>query len=90
MAYKLKPNKSMSKRFRVTKTGKLKRGHTLTSHLRSSRPSKKKRHLRRPAILAEGIARNMRRLMVIEGNRPNRTAHKRALAAKAKAAETTK
>ena len=49
MAYKFKPNKSVAKRFKVTKTGKLKRHHSLTSHLMSSRPSKKRRHLRRPA-----------------------------------------
>ena len=63
MGYKLKPNKAVAKRFKVTAKGKLKRHHSLTSHLRSSRSPKKKRHLRRPAILFEGLARNMRRLM---------------------------
>src|SRR5690242_12955603 len=51
MAYKFKPNKSVAKRFRVSSKGKLKRGHSLTSHLRSARTSKKKRELRRPEIL---------------------------------------
>ena len=41
MAYKFKPNKSVVKRFRVTKTGKLKRSHSFTSHLMSSRPAYK-------------------------------------------------
>ena len=65
MGYKLKPNKAIAKRFKVTATGKLKRHHSLTSHLRSSRSAKKKRELRRPELLFEGLARNMRRLMGI-------------------------
>jgi large subunit ribosomal protein L35 len=81
MAYKYKPNKSVAKRFRATKTGKLKRGHTLTSHLRSSRDGNKKRHLRRPAILAEGHSRNMRLMMGISGRRPNKIKHDREVAA---------
>ena len=71
MAYKFKPNKAVKKRFRVTATGKLKRGHSLTSHLRSARTAKKKRELRRPEILFEGHARNMRKLMGIGGKHPN-------------------
>ena len=63
MGYKQKPNKAVAKRFKVTATGKLKRHHALTSHLRSSRTAKKKRELRRPEITFEGLAKNMRRLM---------------------------
>ncbi|HZL37772.1 MAG TPA: 50S ribosomal protein L35 [Tepidisphaeraceae bacterium] len=87
MGYKYKPNKSVAKRFRVSKTGKLKRGHCLTSHLMSARPANKRRKLRRPAILFEGHARNMRQMMGISKLKPARTAHRRRLAAaKAKAA----
>jgi large subunit ribosomal protein L35 len=75
MGYKLKPNKAVKKRFRVTATGKLKRGHSLTSHLRSARTSKKKRELRRPEILFEGIARNMRKLMGIATSTRGTQAH---------------
>ncbi len=82
MAYKYKPSKAVAKRFRVSGTGKLKRNHSLTSHLRSSRPSKKKRELRRPEILFEGHARNMRRFMGIGKLKPNKVIHERALAAK--------
>ena len=63
MGYKKKPNKSVAKRFKVTKTGKLKRHHAYTSHLMSARPANKRRKLRKPAVLSEGLARNMRRLM---------------------------
>lgn len=90
MAYKHKPNKSVGKRFKVTATGKLKRRHTLSTHLRSVRDGNKKRRLGRPAILNEGHARNMREMMGITGKRPNRVRHERelkaAIAAKEKAA----
>lgn len=78
MGYKLKPNKAIAKRFRVTKKGKLKRNHAYTSHLRSGRSGAKKRRLRRPTVLFEGLARNMRRLMGIHGLHPNQAAHEKA------------
>ena len=87
MAYKYKPNKSVAKRFRVTGTGKLKRRHTLSTHLRSARNGNKKRHLGRPAILNEGHARNMREMMGIRGKRPNQVRHEREMLAAAEAVE---
>ncbi len=85
MGYKQKPNKSVAKRFKVSKTGKLKRHHAYTSHLMSSRSANKRRKLRRSAVLFEGLAKNMRRLMVVSKLRPNKIAHERALAAAEKA-----
>jgi large subunit ribosomal protein L35 len=89
MGYKYKPSKSVAKRFKVTKTGKVKRHHCLTSHLMSSRSGNKRRKLRKSAILSEGHARNMRRFMGMGKLKPNKVAHERALAAaeKEKAAE---
>jgi large subunit ribosomal protein L35 len=84
MGYKFKPNKSVAKRFRVSKTGKVKRHHSFTSHLMSSRPAGKRRKLRQPEVLFEGHARNMRALLGISGTRPNQIAHERALAKKNK------
>ena len=89
MGYKFKPNKSVAKRFKVTKTGKLKRGHSFTSHLMSARPANKRRKLRRPAILFEGHARNMRQLMGISHLNPARVEHERALEEKAAGAGDT-
>jgi large subunit ribosomal protein L35 len=83
MGYKLKPNKAVAKRFKVTAKGKLKRRHSLTSHLRSGRTPKKKRHLNRPAIVFEGLARNMRRLMGVTKTNPNRAARRAAAKAQA-------
>lgn len=85
MGYKFKPNKAVAKRFKVSKTGKLKRHHSFTSHLMSARPANKRRKLRRPAIVFEGAARNLRKLMGISKLRPNKTAHERKLAAAEKA-----
>jgi len=82
MAYKLKPNKSMLSRFKITKTGKLKRHHAKTSHLLSARSGKKKRQLGRPAIVFEGLAKNIRRNMGAGDKHPLRTAHYRAIALK--------
>jgi len=85
MAYKFKPNKSVAKRFRVTKTGKLKRHHSFTSHLMSSRPAKRRRKLRRATVLFEGHARNMRKMMGVAHMHPAKTAHETALRLKAAA-----
>jgi large subunit ribosomal protein L35 len=89
MGTKLKPHKGMSKRFKVTGTGKLKRRHSLSTHLRSARSPKKKRHLGRPAIMFEGLAKKMRRLMGASKKNPNKIAHERAIAAKQAAAGKT-
>jgi large subunit ribosomal protein L35 len=89
MGYKFKPNKSVAKRFRATKTGKLKHNHSFTSHLMSARPANKRRKLRRPAILDEGHARNMRKMMGIGGKHPNEVRHNRELAAKEESKEET-
>ena len=88
MGYKLKPNKGVSKRLRVTATGKLKHNHELTSHLRSNRSAKKKRHLGRASVLDEGHARRFRGLMAISGSKPARIAHERALKQKQETAAT--
>jgi large subunit ribosomal protein L35 len=81
MGYKYKPNKAVAKRFRVTKTGKLKHNHCFTSHLMSARPAKRRRKLRKASVLFEGHARNMRHMMGVSKLRPNKIAHERALRA---------
>ena len=75
MGYKYKPNKSIAKRFRVTAKGKLKRRHTLSTHLRSGRSGNKKRHLGRPAIVDETQARRLRKLIGVR-KRPTKAAPK--------------
>ena len=82
MGYKFKPNKAVAKRFKVTKTGKVKRHHAFTSHLMSARPANTRRKLRRSAIMHEGLARNMRALMGLSKLKPAQVEHERALAEK--------
>ena len=79
---KYKPNKGCVKRFKVTATGKVKHRGTMSTHLRSVRDGNMKRRLGRPAILAEGHARNMRYFMGVSGKKPLRVAHLRAQAMK--------
>ena len=83
MGYKYKPSKSVAKRFKVTKTGKVKAHHGFTSHLMSSRSATKLRKLRKPQLLHEGHARNMRRFMGLSKLKPAKVEHERALAEKA-------
>ena len=78
MGYKFKPNKGVAKRMKLTATGKLKHRHEKNSHLRSRRSSALKRRLGRAGVLAEGHARNMRRLMGAEAKRPKQIAHENA------------
>jgi hypothetical protein len=56
----------------------------------SARPATKRRRIRRPAILFEGHAKNMRKLLGISGIHPAKIRHERELAAAAKAAEERK
>ncbi|MGF1635263.1 MAG: 50S ribosomal protein L35 [Phycisphaerae bacterium] len=76
MAYKFKPSKSVSKRFKVTGTGKLKRGHQFRSHLMSGRSGDMKRRMGRPAILDDRLADRCRAMMGVSKN-PKRIAHER-------------
>ncbi len=83
MGYKYKPNKSMKKRFRVSATGKVKHNHSYTSHLRSSRSSKRTRKLRRASVMSETHAITIRKWMGLKGVRPAQVAARRALRAAA-------
>ncbi|GIW72323.1 MAG: hypothetical protein KatS3mg102_1865 [Planctomycetota bacterium] len=48
---KIKPNKGLLKRIKLTSTGKVRYRRAGKSHLLSGKPSKRKRKLRRPGIL---------------------------------------
>ena len=75
MPHKAKPHKGMAKRFKVTKTGKVLHRHEKNSHLRSGRSAKLKRHLGRPGVLAEGMARNVRRYLKLSKLKPMQFEH---------------
>jgi large subunit ribosomal protein L35 len=82
MPHSSKPHKGMAKRFRVTKTGKIKHRHEKNSHLRSGRSAKVKRQLGRPGVLAEGMARNVRRYLNVTKLKPMQVEHEQRLAEK--------
>jgi large subunit ribosomal protein L35 len=58
---KLKTHRGAAKRFKVTGTGKIKRGKGYKSHLLTSKPPKRTRKLRTAALVSEsdhaGIAK---------------------------------
>jgi large subunit ribosomal protein L35 len=83
----MKPNKAVAKRFKVTKTGKLKAHHGFTSHLMSARPAKRRRKLRMSTVIPESHARRLRKLMGIRKG-PGKIAMARLLARQAKALAT--
>jgi len=61
---KMKTRKSVAKRFRVTKSGKVRPlGSANTSHIMSKKDAKRRRRLRKGHLLEGKKATTMRRLM---------------------------
>jgi len=60
---KSKPNKSALKRFKLTKSGKIRRHKAFRRHLLAGRSRKRKRALSRPAIIHPGDRRTYLRLL---------------------------
>jgi len=60
---KMRTNKSAAKRFRKTATGKLRCNHAYTSHILTSKTTKRKRNLRKSATLAKGDEKRMLALL---------------------------
>ncbi|OGW83941.1 MAG: 50S ribosomal protein L35 [Omnitrophica bacterium RIFCSPHIGHO2_02_FULL_51_18] len=60
---KLKTNKSVRKRIRVTKHGKFKKSRAGKRHLLGYKPRKRKRSLRKRDLVSSGMEQTMRRLL---------------------------
>jgi large subunit ribosomal protein L35 len=60
---KMKTNKSASKRFKVTKNGKIKRHMAYSRHLLTHKSAKRRRRLRQATILGPEDARRVRRML---------------------------
>lgn len=60
---KLKTNKSVQKRFRVTKSGKFKKMRAGKRHLLQGKSSKRKRHLRESGFASGAFEKQLRRLL---------------------------
>ena len=60
---KIKTNRSIAKRFKVTKSGKVKRNRANSSHLLSGKKASRRRKLRKSALIKGKQAITYRRLL---------------------------
>lgn len=61
---KLKTNRAARKRFRFTGTGKISRHHAFTSHILTKKTTKRKRKLRKSALVHSANYRRVRRMLL--------------------------
>mgnify|MGYP002629123263 FL=1 len=59
----MKTNKGAAKRFRRTGTGKIRKNSAFTSHILTSKSTKRKRNLRKSSMMADGDAKRMKVLL---------------------------
>ena len=60
---KIKTHRGAAKRFGKTGSGKIKRNHAFTSHILEKKSPKRKRNLRKSAIMFEGDAKRVTKLI---------------------------
>ena len=60
---KIKTCRGAAKRFSLTKNGKVKRNKAYTSHILTSKSTKRKRNLRHSTLISSVEQRNVRRLI---------------------------
>ena len=60
---KMKTHKGAAKRFRITGTGKLKRGKAFRSHILTKKSSKTKRNLRKAGYVSKSQVKVMKKLL---------------------------
>ncbi len=60
---KMKTSRSAAKRFKVTGTGKLKRNKAYKRHILTKKTTKKKRNLRKSAIMDPTNVKNMKKIL---------------------------
>jgi len=61
---KMKSNRGASKRFRVTKSGKIKRHSAFASHILTKKSTKRKRNLRQESMVADVDAPRVHRMIL--------------------------
>ena len=57
---KQKSHKGAAKRFKVTATGKVKRGHSMRSHILTKKTTKRKRTLRKSTLVSPAFAKTIK------------------------------
>ncbi len=60
---KMKTHRGAAKRFKKTASGKIKRAHAFTSHILEKKSPKRKRNLRKSAVVHPGDAKRIERLI---------------------------
>ncbi len=60
---KMKTHKASAKRFKITGTGKLKRGKAFKSHILTKKSSKTKRNLRKTGYVSSTQLKTMKKLL---------------------------
>ena len=60
---KMKTNRAAAKRFRTTAKGRVKRGQSHFSHILTKKSSKRKRHLRADAFIADSDMASIKKLL---------------------------
>lgn len=60
---KMKTHRGAAKRFKRTGTGKIKRSHAYTSHILEKKSPKRKRNLRKSAIMFKGDAKRINKII---------------------------
>ena len=61
---KLKSNRAAAKRFKVTATGKVKRGQSMKRHLLTKKAPGRKRGLAKGVLVSEADKANVRRMLL--------------------------
>jgi large subunit ribosomal protein L35 len=61
---KLKTNRAAAKRFKLTATGKVKRGHSMKRHILTKKASGRKRHLRGATLVSAADTPGVRRMLL--------------------------
>jgi len=62
---KMKTRRGAAKRFKLTKSGKIKRKRSKLRHILTSKSSKSKRHLRSSTYVSKADHRNVSRLLAV-------------------------
>lgn len=60
---KMKSSRAAAKRFKITKSGKLKRAKAYKSHILTKKSAKRKRNLRKAGILSSADAKVMKKII---------------------------
>ncbi len=60
---KLKTHKGAAKRFRMTATGKIKRGHSHARHILTKKTAKRKRQLDIDGLVSDGDQKRVERML---------------------------